>query len=151
MKLKERIQQDFVTAMKERNEIAKAAISGLKAKITEAEKAQGNKELSEDEIIKVVNKAIKQREESMKIYTDAGRQELATKEANEADVLKAYMPAQMTDSEIETEVRLIIENFPTVMTNRNALVGKTLGTFNKNFQGRADAKRVLQIIERVAG
>lgn len=151
MKLKERIQADFIVAMKERNEIAKSAISSVKAKITEAEKANSNQELNENDTIKVITKAIKQREESAKIYADANRPELAEKEINELNALTKYLPTQMTETEIETAVREIITGFPEVMTNRNALVGKTMGTFNKNFQGRADSKLVLQVIERVVG
>lgn len=149
MKLKERIQNDFITAMKAKDEIAKTALSGIKAKITEAEKANGNTELSEDELIKVINKAIKQREESQKIYEDAGRAEMASKEADEACVLRAYMPSQMSESEIEEEVKKIMAVI-NAGGNRNKLVGQTMGTFNKNFQGRADASMVKNIIEKLA-
>ena len=149
MKLKERIQNDFITAMKAKDEIAKTALSGIKAKITEAEKANGNTELSEDELIKVINKAIKQREESQKIYEDAGRAEMASKEADEACVLRAYMPSQMSESEIEEEVKKIMAVID-AGGNRNKLVGQTMGTFNKNFQGRADASMVKNIIEKLA-
>lgn len=149
MKLKERIQNDFITAMKAKDEIAKTALSGIKAKITEAEKANGNTELSEDELIKVINKAIKQREESQKIYEDAGRAEMARKEADEACVLRAYMPSQMSETEIEEEVKKIMAVID-AGGNRNKLVGQTMGTFNKNFQGRADASMVKNIIEKLA-
>lgn len=149
MKLKERIQNDFITAMKAKDEIAKTALSGIKAKITEAEKANGNTELSEDELIKIINKAIKQREESQKIYEDAGREEMARKEADEACVLRAYMPSQMSESEIEEEVKKIMAVID-AGGNRNKLVGQTMGTFNKNFQGRADASVVKNIIEKLA-
>jgi uncharacterized protein YqeY len=149
MKLKERIQNDFITAMKAKDEIAKTALSGIKAKITEAEKANGNTELSEDELIKVINKAIKQREESQKIYEDAGREEMARKEADEACVLRSYMPSQMSESEIEEEVKKIMAVID-AGGNRNKLVGQTMGTFNKNFQGRADASTVKNIIEKLA-
>lgn len=149
MKLKERIQNDFITAMKAKDEIAKTALSGIKAKITEAEKANGNSELSDAEVIKVINKAIKQREESQKIYSDAGREEMARKEADEACVLRNYMPSQMTESEIEEEVKKIMAVID-AGGNRNKLVGQTMGTFNKNFQGRADASMVKNIIEKLA-
>ena len=149
MKLKERIQNDFITAMKAKDEIAKTALSGIKAKITEAEKANGNSELSDAEVIKVINKAIKQREESQKIYSDAGREEMARKEADEACVLRNYMPSQMTESEIEEEVKKIMAVID-AGGNRNKLVGQTMGTFNKNFQGRADASVVKNIIEKLA-
>jgi uncharacterized protein YqeY len=149
MKLKERIQNDFITAMKAKDEVAKMALSGIKAKITEAEKANGNSELSDAELIKVINKAIKQREESQKIYEDAGRNDMALKEADEACVLRAYMPSQMTESEIEEEVKKIMSVID-AGGNRNKLVGQTMGTFNKNFQGRADASIVKNIIEKLA-
>jgi uncharacterized protein YqeY len=149
MKLKERIQNDFITAMKAKDEIAKTTLSGIKAKITEAEKANVNTELSEDELIKVINKAIKQREESQKIYEDAGRHDMARKEADEACVLRAYMPSQMTESEIEEEVKKIMSVID-AGGNRNKLVGQTMGTFNKNFQGRADTSIVKNIIEKLA-
>lgn len=151
MTIKERIQSDFISAMKNKDEIAKIALSGIKAKITEAEKANGNNELSDDDVIKVINKAIKQREESMKIYGEAGRLQLAAKEADEAIVLKKYMPAQMTEEEIETAVREIIQGFEGVVTNQNALIGKTMGMFNKNYQGRADLTVVSSIIKKVVG
>jgi len=151
MTIKERIQSDFISALKNKDEIAKTALSGIKSKITEAEKANGNKELSDDDVIKVINKAIKQREESMKIYGEAGRVELAAKEADEAIVLKKYMPAQMTEEEIEVAVREIIQSLDGVVTNANALVGKTMGTFNKNYQGRADLTVVSSIIKKIVG
>lgn len=149
MKLKDRIQNDFIVAMKAKDENAKIALSGLKAKITEAEKANGNVELSEDDLIKVINKAIKQREESEQIYQQAGRQDMAQKEADEVKVLRTYMPSQMTLEEIEPIVFDIIENLKSVTTNRNALIGKAMGEFNKNYQGKADLKVVSSVIHKI--
>lgn len=149
MNLKEKIQSDFITAMKAKDENAKTALSGIKAKITEAEKANGNSELSDAELIKVINKAIKQREEAQKIYSDAGREEMARKEADEACVLRNYMPSQMTEAEIEAEIKKIMAVID-AGGNRNKLVGQTMGTFNKNFQGRADVSIVKNIIEKLA-
>ena len=149
MNLKEKIQSDFITAIKAKDENAKTALSGIKAKITEAEKANGNSELSDAELIKVINKAIKQREEAQKIYSDAGREEMARKEADEACVLRNYMPSQMTEAEIEAEIKKIMAVID-AGGNRNKLVGQTMGTFNKNFQGRADVSIVKNIIEKLA-
>jgi hypothetical protein len=149
MTLKSRIQNDFITAMKTKDEVAKAALSGIKAKITEAEKANGNQELTDSEVVKVLNKSIKQREESQKIFEDAGREELAHKEASEAAVLRNYMPTQMTEDQIETAVREIIVELKTTVTNQNALIGKTMGTFNKKYQGQADSTIVKTVIDKV--
>jgi uncharacterized protein YqeY len=147
MTLKEQIQKDFITAMKNKDESTKSALSGLKSKITEAEKVNGS-ELSDDDILKIINKGIKQREESIRLFIDGGRPELAVKESEERIVLMNYLPAQMTDEEIEITVREIIVGLPT-MTNANALSGKTMGEFNKKYQGKADSKRVLEVIKKI--
>jgi uncharacterized protein YqeY len=147
MTLKEQIQKDFITAMKNKDESTKSALSGLKSKITEAEKVNGG-ELSDDDILKIINKGIKQREESIRLFIDGGRPELAVKESEERIVLMNYLPAQMTDEEIEIAVREIIVGLPT-MTNANALSGKTMGEFNKKYQGKADSKRVLEVIKKI--
>ena len=149
MTLKERIQSDFITAMKAKDENGKTALSGIKAKITEAEKANGNKELSDDEVIKVITKAIKQREESEKIYSDAGRDEMARKEADEACVLRVYMPTQMTPEEIGNALTEIMQGFAGVITNPMALQGKTIGEFNKQYNGRADIGTVKEILTKL--
>ena len=114
--LKELIQKDFIESMKLKQERKKLALSRLKTKITEAEKLNGNVELSDDEIIKVVTKAVKQREESYKIYVDAGRTELAENEKVELDTLKLYLPKQMSIEEITTEVQTI-PNDTTIITD----------------------------------
>jgi len=147
--LKDTIQEDFVKAMKEKNEVSKSALSGLKAKITETEKSNSNIDLTDRDIVKVVTKAIKQREESADIYKKAGRDELAERELAERDVLVKYMPAQMTDAEIEIAVREIISEISATVPNQNALRGKTLGEFNKKFQGMADTKSVSTVINRL--
>lgn len=147
MTLKERIQKDFIVSMKNKDEVTKSTLSGLKAKITEVEKVNGV-ELSDDEIIKVITKSVKQREESIRLFNEGNRPELAVKESEERLVLMNYLPTQMTDEEIETAVREIIVGLP-VMTNQNALVGKTMGEFNKKYQGKADSKKVMELIKKV--
>ena len=151
MTIKERIQNDFITAMKAKDEIAKTALSGIKSKITEAEKSNGNSELSDEDVIKVINNGVKQREESALIYSEAGRPELAARELNELAILMDYMPTQMTEDEIEVVVREIITGLGTTMPNRNVLVGRTMGEFNKKYNGRADSKLVSTIINKIVG
>jgi len=149
MKIKEQIQSDFVTAMKAKDESAKSALSGIKAAITLAEKTDGSTDLSDDAVIKVLTKAIKQREESQKIYEDAGRPELARKEADEAFVLRRYMPAQMSPQEIGDALIEIMKSFSNVVTNPMALQGKTIGEFNKRYNGRADIGTVKEILSKL--
>ena len=149
MTIKEQIQRDFITAMKAKDENAKAALSSVKAAITVVEKADGLGELSDDAVIKVLTKAIKQREESQKIYEDAGREEMARKECDEASVLRKYMPAQMTPQEIGDALIEIMKGFAGVITNPQALQGKTIGEFNKKYNGRADVGTVREILSKL--
>jgi uncharacterized protein YqeY len=145
-KIKEIIQEHFVVAMKAKDESAKSALSGIKAKITEVEKANGNKELTDSEVIKVLTKAIKQRKESQEIYEKAGRKELARKEEDEASVLERYMPAQMTSQEIVDSLIGIMQEFSESAPNPNVLQGKTIGEFNKRHNGKADIGTVRMLL-----
>lgn len=149
MKLKQRIQADFIEAMKAKNEVAKAALTSVKAAITVAEKATGSTELTDAEVLKIITKSVKQREESHKIFTEAGRDELAKKEYDEFLVLSQYMPAKLSDSQIEEEVRAIILGFADTVTNPQALIGRTVGEFNKKFQGQADVAVVKTIVTKI--
>lgn len=149
MTLKEKIQADFITAMKAKDEVAKTALSSIKAAITVVEKSSNSAEIDDSEVTKIVIKAIKQREESQKIYEQAGRLELAEKEAAEAEVLRKYMPAQMTESEIESALREIIKDMSGVITNPQALSGRAVGEFNKKFQGQADVAVVKSIVTKI--
>ncbi len=149
MNLKEKIQTDFIQAMKSKNVIGKRALSSLKSKITEAEKANKNVKLNDDEIIKVITSAIKQRTQSHTEYVKFDRTDLADVEMEDINVLEKYLPSQMTSFEIETAVREIIQSFPHAISNRNALIGKTIGEFNKKYTGRATTETVKQILENI--
>jgi uncharacterized protein len=148
MNLKQQIQNDFVQAMKSKDEDGKRAISSLKAKITEAEKANKNTELTDIEVVKVISSAIKQRRQSFEEYSKFGRTDLADVEMRDIKILERYLPSQMTEADIENAVREIMQSFTAVITNRNALVGKTIGEFNKKYTGQADINLVKQIVER---
>jgi uncharacterized protein YqeY len=151
MKLKEKINADFITAMKAKDEVAKSALSNIKAKITEGEKAKGRAVADDDDILKIIVKAVKQREESQAIYEKAGRTELAHVEASEAAVLRNYLPQQMSDEEIELALKEIIQDMSVVTTNPQALAGKSMGEFTKKYNGRADMANVKLIISKILG
>lgn len=150
MTLKETIQTDFVIAMKSKDVNAKSALSGLKAKITEAEKTKGNVELNDSEVIKVITAAIKQRKQSFEEFNKGGREDLATKEYDEMLVLEKYMPNQMSSAEILTEIFNIMSVFDVATTPKQRLIGQTIGTFNKKFPGRADAALLKEMVEHYA-
>jgi uncharacterized protein YqeY len=155
MSLKETIEKDFITAFKSKDTNAKAALSSIKAAITVAEKASSAWSSTDAEVIKIINKGIKQREESIKMYELACRTELVNKESDEICVLRKYMPAQMTEQEIEFACKTIIDEmkknspYTDAAINPKTLMGKTMGEFNKRHQGMADISVVKNIIEKI--
>lgn len=149
MTIREQINQDFITAMKARDENAKMALNSVKAAITVAEKGNGTWIATDEEIIKIVSKGIKQREESIKMYELACREELVKKEADEIAVLSKYMPAKMSAQEIGDALIEIMQSFSTTITNPAALQGRTIGEFNKRYNGRADIGTIKEILEKL--
>lgn len=146
MTLKEQIQTDFITAMKSKDEIGKRALSGLKSKITESEKSNKNIELDDNGVIKVITSVVKQRRQSIDEYTKYNRLELAQKEKEELEIYESYLPLQLSDDEITLfAVNYINTNFKEV-TNRNMVIGKTIGEINKLFPGRVDSKHAMSVI-----
>ena len=149
MSLKEKINADFIIAMKAKALVVKSALSSIKAKITEGEKLNGNSELSDQEVLKVITTAIKQRKQSYDAFMLGNREDLAINEQEEMKVLEIYLPKQMTEEEIESAVRTIIQEMSVVVTNPQALTGKTIGEFNKQYQGMADITVVKSIVNNL--
>ena len=149
MIIREQINADFITAMKAKDEVAKMALNSIKAAITVAEKNNGTWVATDEEIIKIISKGIKQREESIKMYDLANRPELVAKEQDEISILKKYMPAQMSEQEITLALKEILQDFSVTIKNPQALVGKTIGEFNKKYQGRADIGTVKMIVNQL--
>jgi len=104
------------------------------------------KELSDEDIIKIIQKSIKQREESATQYKEAGREDLYEKEMKEAKILKSYLPKQLSDEELESEIRKIIDE-----VNATSLkdMGKIMGVATKKLAGVADGKRINQMVKKI--
>jgi uncharacterized protein YqeY len=147
MSLVKQVNDDFIVAFKQKDTIGKMALGGLKSKLSDAEKIKKS-ELTEDEVLKVIVSIAKTRNQSIQEFTKAGRMDLVENEKLELDVIEKYLPKQMTEEEIKSEVRSLIQNME-VVTNPQVLIGKTMGAFNKKFQGRADIRKVKQVIEEM--
>jgi len=145
MKLKEQIQNDFVVAMKAKDQVTKNALSSLKSKITESEKLNSNQELTEESILKVISNCIKQRKQSYDEFIKGNRLDLSENEKNEMLVLEKYMPKPLTKEEMEIEIKKILDSLSDE-SNINKKIGKAIGLFNKSFPGMSDANTVKEII-----
>ena len=142
-----KIQEDFIVAMKNKDDGAKLALQGLKTKVVEAQKENSNGRIDDVEIIKIITKMVKQREESILQYKSANRLDLVEKEELEINALSKYMPQKFSDNEIHVKCSEIIETLKSLNLNQNALIGKTIGEFNKKYPGMADVNDIRKIIQ----
>lgn len=138
MSLNDKINDDFVTAMKSKDETKVSVLRLLKSALQNYQIAE-QKELSDDDIIKVIQKEIKQRKDSISTYETGGRSELADKEKAEIEVLTKYMPQQLSNEEL-TEIveKAIAETGAT----SEADIGKVMGRVMPQVAGRADGGQV---------
>lgn len=138
MSLKEQINNDIKTAMKEKNAPLRDALRLLSSAMKQIE-VDERKELSDDDIIKIIQKQVKQRNDAMSQYRDAGREDLYEKEAHEAAIFETYLPKQLDDTELETAIKAIIAE---VGAETMKDIGRVMGAASKTLGTQADGKRI---------
>lgn len=147
MALEQQIQKDIMAAMKAHDYVRTNAVRAIKSAILLAKTAEGGKkELEDADIIKLIQKLIKQRKEAAEQYVAAGRQELADNELAEAKVLEEYVPKQLTPEEIEVRVREIIAQTGAASP---ADMGKVMGVASKQLAGLADGRTLSTIVRQL--
>lgn len=143
MTLKEKLNDDLKTAMKQKNKIKLSVIRLLKAGARNEEIDKG-RELNDDEVIKLIQREIKRRKEAIGEYRKAKRQDLAQNEEMEMAILYEYLPAQADDDEIRKVVRGILDQIPEgTKINMGMVMPKAL----EKLKGRADGKRISKIVQ----
>jgi len=143
MSLKERLQADLVHAMKTHDETKKWVVKMIKAAIQLAEVAKG-KELDQDEIMAIIQKEIKTRQESKSDAEKAHREELVAQADAEIACLKAYLPAQLNAEELQDLVRRVIEQCNATSIKDMGVVMKTLQPLLAGRASNAEASRVVR-------
>lgn len=148
MTIKQRIGADFLKAFKEKDLLRKSVLSILQSEMKNREIELKNREtgLDDQEAIKVLRRAIKQRKESAAVYRTGGRTELAEKEEAEAKIIGEYLPAEMNEAEIKAKIGEIIAKFGAV--NKKDF-GKVMGLAMKEFGSTVDGTKVKQIVEEL--
>lgn len=140
MDLFDKVSEDIKKAMLAREKVRLEALRGIKKEFLEAKTAKGaNGELTDDNAIKILVKMVKQRKESAKIYAENKRDDLAQNELAEAAVIEEYLPKQLSEEELETELKKIIEE-----TGASGAkdMGKVMGVATKQLAGRAEGKAI---------
>ncbi len=138
MGLREQVLTDIKTAMKAKETQKRDALRLLNSALKQIE-VDERKELSDDDVIAVIQKQIKQRNDAAAQYKDAGRDELYDKEMAEIAVFEAYLPAQLDDAELENALKAIIEKVGATSMKE---MGKVMGVASKELAGQADGKRI---------
>lgn len=144
--MEKRIQADLVAAMKEKNIIKLASIRAIKTAITVAKTAPGAGEITDQDIIKIIQKLVKQRKESAQQYNDAGRFDLAANELAEAEIMEVYLPKQLSEIELEVELAKIIVE---VGATKPQDMGKVMGIATKRLAGLADGKAISTMVKKL--
>jgi len=146
MSLKDTVNQDIKSAMKAKDQARLRALRSLKSVILNAEVEEGRSEgaLTEDEELKILMKASKQRKDSIQQYKENGREDLAKTEEEELEVIEDYLPKQLSEEELQSEIKKIIEDLGASSMKD---MGKVMGLASKKFAGRADGKAISKVVK----
>jgi len=145
MDLKTKLTEDMKKYMKEKNKKALNAIKILKTEIKKAE-VEKQKELNDDEILSLIRKQIKMRQDSIEQYRSAGRNDLVEEEEYELNILKGYLPPEMSDEELEKIVKRSIDEL-----GEKAKFGQVMGRVMKELKGKVNGNRVNSMVKKLLG
>ena len=139
----------MVDARRRRDDVALGTLSLLKSELVRASKEGGaGGQIDDEMVVRVARKEVKRREEAIDVYRKAGRDESARREEAEMAVLRAYLPAAMSEQEIEREVRAVIEE---VKPDGPKGFGAVMKAATARLAGRADGSQVAAVARRLLG
>jgi uncharacterized protein len=140
MNLEQKVMAEMKDAMKSKNEAQLRGLRAIKAEIIKAKTEPGaGGEISEEGELKLLQKMVKQRKDSLEIYQQQNREDLAQKEQEEIAVIERFLPAQLSEEELKTELQAIIAE---TGASSPADMGKVMGVATKKLAGRADGKAI---------
>lgn len=146
MSLSSNVMTAMKAAMKAKDQDSLAALRAIKSAILLAQTESGSKEeLSEDQEIKLLQKLVKQRKDSAAIYTEQGREDLATPELAQAEVISQFLPAQLSEEEVAKIVEEIIAQSGAAGMKD---MGKVMGQASAKLAGQADGKTISTIVKQ---
>ena len=145
MSLKTQLTEDMKTAMRAKDQVSLSTIRLINAAIKQFE-VDERTEADDAKVISILTKMVKQRKDSAKIYTEAGRQDLADKENAEIEILNRYLPQMMSAEEIKTVVEAAIAE---TGASGMADMGKVMGVLKTRLAGKADMGEVNKILKAV--
>ncbi len=148
MNLTEKINNDLKDAMKSNDNVRLQTIRSIRALILEFEKSGSGKKLNEEEEFKMLSSAAKKRKEAMEEYVKAGRNDLASIEELELNIIMSYLPKQLTINEIIGKVKQLAEQ---IGAQNRSDFPRLMPLAVKELKGQADGKAIKEAVEKVLG
>jgi uncharacterized protein YqeY len=147
MNLEQKIMAEMKEAMKAKNEATLRGLRAIKAEIIKAKTEPGaNGEVSPEKEINILQKMMKQRKDSLEIYQQQNREDLAKKEQDEIAVIEKFLPQQLSGEELKAELQQIISE---TGASSPADMGKVMGVATKKLAGRADGKTISATVKEL--
>ena len=147
MSLEQKIMTELKTAMLAKDEASLRSLRAVKAAILLAKTSEGGAgELKEEDEIKILQKLVKSRKDSLEIFQQQNRQDLAKKEEEEIAIIEKFLPKQMSPEEVKAELSSIIAS---VGASSPADMGKVMGVATKQLAGKADGKTISMMVKEL--
>lgn len=148
MNLQETISKDLVQSMKSKDADRLSTLRLVKSALTNAAIEKKKDALTDEEVLAVIQKQVKQRHESLENFQKGNRTDLANKEKKEIEILSSYLPKPFSPQELEAMVRKAIEQS---QAKTKADLGKVMKVIMPQLQGRADGKQVTDLLGKLLG
>ncbi len=146
--LKEKIRQDLTAAMRARDEIAKSTLRSVITSISKAEvSGKGQTTLNDDQVIGVIRSELGKRKEAAEIYEKAGRDELASRERAEAEILSVYMPEEISDEALAVIVAEEVAGVRAAGIEGGRAMGAVIKAVRERVGAAADGSRISQVVK----
>jgi len=147
MSLEQKVMADLKTAMLAKDEKSLRSLRAIKSAIILAKTAEGaGGEIKEEDEIKLLQKLVKQRKDSLEIYEKQNREDLAGKEREEISVIEKFLPTQMDEAELRTIIQKIIDE---TGASSPSDMGKVMGVANRQLAGKAEGKTIAAIVKEL--
>lgn len=144
MSLKERLQEDLKSSMKNKDTVRKSVITLIRAAIKQYE-VDNRIELSEEGVVDIISKQLKQRNDSLVEFEKANREDLIEEAKSEIQVLEEYLPQQLSEDELE---KIVIDTIAEVGATSMKDMGKIMTTIKPKTVGRADGRKINELVKK---
>lgn len=149
MSLEQKIMVELKTAMLAKDEKTVRSLRAIKAAIINAKTSEGaGGQIKEDDETKLLQKLVKQRKDSLEIFVQQNREDLAQKEREELEVIERFLPKQLDAAQLKEKIRKIIEE---TGASTSAEFGKVMGAASKQLAGQADGKTISAVVKELLG